>query len=51
MVNAEEVRALKQARLPPVNPGAPQLTKDDYFTVPDMRRLKRMHEDELKVTS
>ncbi|BDA51457.1 probable inactive phenolphthiocerol synthesis polyketide s at N-terminal half [Coccomyxa sp. Obi] len=38
----------RQPRPPPVNPQAPRLTKDDYFTVPDMRRLKRMRDDELK---
>lgn len=49
---AEEARTLEQPRPPrppPVNPGAPRLTKDDYFTLLDMRRLKRMHDDELKV--
>ncbi|CAL8465609.1 g5145 [Coccomyxa elongata] len=43
----EDTRDRRWPRLP-VNPGAPRLTKDDYFTVPDMRRLKRMHDDELK---
>ncbi len=48
---ADDVRGSEQRRLrrpPPVNPGAPRLTKDDYFTVPDMKRLRRMRDDELK---
>lgn len=52
MATAEDARVLdqrRQLRPPPVNPEAPRLTKDDYFTVPDMRRLRRMADDELKV--
>ena len=48
---ADDVRGSDQRRLrrpPPVNPGAPRLTKDDYFTVPDMKRLRRMRDEELK---
>lgn len=53
VVSAEDTRGWQQRQQPrplPVNPGAPRLTKFDYFTVPDMRRLKRMHDDELKVS-
>jgi hypothetical protein len=48
---ADDVRGSEQRRPrrpPPVNPDAPRLTKDDYFTVPDIKRLQRMRDDELK---
>ena len=33
----------------PVNPHAPVLTKDDYFTVPPFHRLRRLSDNDLKV--
>ena len=36
-------------QLPPVNLDAPRLTKTGYFTLPPIRRLKRMPTEALKV--
>lgn len=36
------------AALPPLNPRAPTLTRPGYYTVPSMRRLRRMTDAELR---
>ena len=36
-------------RAPPLNPNAPVLTKEQYFTVPPLRQLRRASDDQLKV--
>ncbi len=46
-VEATVVRAQRQR--PPVNPEAPILTKTGYYTVPPVKRLKRMTNQQLKV--
>lgn len=46
--DADRQRTAK--RLSPVNPDAPTLTKADYFTVPPIKRLRRMTDNELQVT-
>ena len=42
--------AQRQHVLPPVNPNAPQLTLEEYFTVPPLRQLQRLPDDKLKVS-
>ncbi len=32
---------------PPVNPDTPTLTREGYFTLPPLKRLQRMTDDEL----
>ncbi|KAK9829172.1 hypothetical protein WJX72_004291 [[Myrmecia] bisecta] len=51
----EEVAGLVEAvpdkrvrRLPPLNPNAPRLTKPSYFTVPPIKRLRRMTNAQLE---
>ncbi len=39
----------RSRRQPPVNANAPVLVREGYFTVPDIRRLRRMSDDELQV--
>jgi hypothetical protein len=46
-VDTRVVRAQRQR--PPVNPEAPVLTKTGYYTVPPVKRLKRMTNQQLKV--
>lgn len=46
-VETRVVRAQRQR--PPVNPEAPILTKTGYYTVPPVKRLKRMTNQQLKV--
>ena len=41
--------ARRLTRIPPINPNAPLLSKDDYFTIPDIKRLRRFSDDELQV--
>lgn len=48
-VEAPVVRAQRQR--PPVNPEAPILTKKGYYTVPPVKRLKRMTNQQLRVPS
>ena len=42
-----DARRLK--RIPPLNPKAPVLSKDDYFTVPPIKRMRRFSDNELQV--
>lgn len=39
----------ERPRPPPVNAKAPVLKRDGYFTVPDIKRLRRMSDDKLQV--
>ena len=41
--------AKRLRRIPPVNPIAPVLSKEDYFTIPAIKRLRRCSDDELQV--
>eukprot|EP00884_Botryococcus_braunii_P010934 jgi/Botrbrau1/19842/Bobra.0124s0078.1 len=34
--------------LPPINPNAPKLTKKGYFTVPPLKRLQRLRDEQLQ---
>lgn len=42
--------AKRLKRIPPMNPHAPVLSKEDYFTVPPVKRLRRFTDNELRVT-
>jgi hypothetical protein len=37
--------------LPPINLNAPKLTKKGYFTVPPLKRLQRLRDEQLQVLS
>ena len=41
--------ARRLTRIPPINPSTPLLSKDDYFTIPDIKRMRRFSDEELKV--
>ena len=41
--------AKRLRRIPPINPNAPVLSKEDYFTIPAIKRLCRCSDDELQV--
>ena len=41
--------ARRLTRIPPINPNAPLLSKDDYFAIPDIKRMRRFSDDELQV--
>ncbi len=41
--------AKRLKRLPPMNPHAPVLSKEDYFTVPPVKRMRRFSDEELQV--
>jgi hypothetical protein len=52
MVGAESTVAIEPTiskLLPPVNPNAPKLTKEGYFTIPPMKHLQRLRDEQLKV--
>ena len=40
----------RRRRAPPLNPNAPVLTKEQYFTVPPLKRLRRATDEELRVS-
>lgn len=41
--------AKRLKRVPPMNPNAPVLSKEDYFTIPAVKRLRRFSDEELQV--
>ena len=47
--SASDARRLK--RIPPMNPNAPVLSKEDYFTVPPLKRMRRFADTELQVNT
>lgn len=43
-----KVASIKR-QLPPINEEAPRLSKKDYYTIPAMKKLRRMTSESLKV--
>ena len=41
--------AKRLKRIPPMNPNAPVLSKEDYFTIPPIKRMRRFSDEELQV--
>lgn len=49
MVELKKARSMTKRLAPPVNERAPQLTKKEYYTVPPLKKLKRMTDEALQV--